>query len=269
MEVNEIGPLIGESLKHGADKISDIYEKHAPRIWTGVCVAGAIFLPITSATAAIKSVRMIDAEEERLKRKLTVSEKIKLCWKSWIATTAAVGITAGSALMSLEESEKRIALMATGIQVLSEANKTDILNKVEEVAGKKKSDEISNRLAEDRVKGMAFENAQHTKFGDEPWLEPITGTDWIGDRNSLDAAVLRVNERFMEGEEVIFKDLFDEIGVECKSTLKWMKLSNKIMLRAPGMTRLPDGRVANLVSYYELPFDRESVFEVFNIRLWE
>jgi len=277
MQLKEVGSLVGSTLKAGADKASDIYQKHAAKIWTGVCVTGAIFLPITSATAAIKSIRLIDAEEARLKRKLKYGEKIKLCWKCWFGTVAAVGITAGSALMSLNESEKKIALMATGIQVLSETNKNDILNKVEEVAGKKKRDEVANRLADDEVKDMTLEDIQHTKYGNDLWLEPYTGTVWYGDRNSVDAAKNVIKGIFSDNsyahdedrEGPILKDFLDAIGVQTSSKLQWVKLSPNFDLRYPSMARLPNEKVCNVICYTECPFDNESALAVLKMRLWD
>lgn len=269
MKLSELGPLIGSSLKSGADAIADIYAEHAPRIWTGVCVTGVIFLPFMSANAMAKSIRLIEVEEERLGRKLKKREVFKLCWKCWLGTTVTTGVAAGSALMSLEESEKKIAIMATSIQVLSEANKTDILNKVEEVAGKKKRNEVENRLADEQGKTFCEDNAQYNKFGDDWWNEPYTGLWWWGTRNQIDRAYNHIHERQLDGETCYFGDYLDEIGIQTNSRLKYIVLANDFKLREPGIGRLPNGNSCQVISYTECPFDLDSLTNVLKMRFWD
>lgn len=269
MGLKELGPLIGSSLKTGANALVDIYKEHAPRIWTGVCITGVIFLPFMSASAMLKSMQLIEAKEKELGRKLSKWEIFRICWKCWIGTTATVGVTAGSAIMSLEESEKKLALMATSIQILSETQKTDILDKVEEVAGKKKRDEVANRIAADDVRNLNPDDIQHTKFGIEPWLEPYSGTAWWGDHNSTKQAELEIQKRFALGERPRLGDFFDELGVHCNSRLKNIYLNPDFKLKYPSMTRLSNDKMCNVISYDGCPFDMDSVADVFKMRFWD
>lgn len=66
-------------------------KQHIPEISTGFGIGAFLAAIGLSIVATTKSVRKIDKEEEKLKRKLTGKEKFKLIWKDWTAPVISTG----------------------------------------------------------------------------------------------------------------------------------------------------------------------------------
>lgn len=193
-------------------KALKVLKKHAPGV---ALVGGGIGLcsaVVTSSVAAVKSVRLIDAEEEKLGRKLEFKEKAQLCWKTYLPTLLLTFTSSASLIYSGVRSNhdlKAAGLLYTASEAARQNLEEALINKY----GEKKFNDIQDEAAK-----MYHHDhpapAYVPKFGlaDVHFIDSRCNRHFIADKVFFDAGINRANAGLLQDGELTFNEVYDYIS---------------------------------------------------------
>lgn len=150
--------------------------RHAPAILTGMGIAGMVMSVIFSVKATPKAVEAIEEKKKELgKEKLTVGETIQTTWKYYLPTAITMVGSAACVLGSNSVSSRRSAAFAACC-TLSETAFQEYQDKVKEVVGERKENDIRADIASDRIAADPPKTSEIVFVGDGSQLfqEEIT-----------------------------------------------------------------------------------------------
>lgn len=127
-------------------KLGDFVNENLPHILTGVASIGVITTSVEAAKAAL-AVKEIDADESDERK---ASEKSKTIVKKWIPTVISGVLTIGCIVSSDVIHTKRYAGML-GAYLAAKTELPKYKQKLEELVGKDKAKEISDKVKEDET----------------------------------------------------------------------------------------------------------------------
>ena len=206
-------------------------KKHSSPILTGVGISLDVTCAVLTGQAMVKANRIIEAEADKLGRKLTNEEKIKLTWKLFLLPAgfglAGAGCHIGSNIAS---HKKQMALV--GIATASETAYSKLKNQIPEMVSPKKAKEIKEAHLNDLAKSNfpqeeEIENARNRQtpnaeavlfFFEYPGRWIRTNTD------DLIRAQNTTNERMTVHGKASLADVEYDLGVKISSLaedLQW------------------------------------------------
>ena len=190
---------------------------NAPAILTAVGVTGVVTTAVLTAKATFKAADKIRDEQERLDKEeqshpLTTQEKVKLVWPEYIPA-AGVGLMAVTAVLAANHvSSDRAAAMASAYTI-AQKGLTDYRDKVVEMIGDKKEEEVREEVAKDRIKAANFENVVLTPRGDALFLDTHSGRVFRSDMESVRAAVNDINAELLANDYASLSEFYDHLGI--------------------------------------------------------
>lgn len=191
--------------------------KHKTKLATGGGIAALIASNVLTGIATWRSIRKNDAIEAEIGRKTTKKEKVKVCWKYWVApiTTAGVGI---SSIIWSDKKQLKItsaALTACSIEKKNfDEYKQIVANKLDEKTQK----EVEKEYAQKKVEEIELQPRKYecgVPEGDQVYCyDPMFNVKFIASPNEIQAGV---NEFNSGQSQYISKgtvdDLYDFWGV--------------------------------------------------------
>lgn len=151
--------------------------KHEPELLTGLGITGLVFSTVWGVKATVSAVKAVERKKKELKvDKLPVKETIKTTWKYYIPVVASTAVSIPCIIGGNRIYSKRNAALAAAY-TLSETALQQYQDKVTEIVGEKKAQEIHESVSADNVdksysKGKS--SVVVTGEGDSLFYEPLT-----------------------------------------------------------------------------------------------
>lgn len=189
--------------------------KHAPGILTGLGISGMFGAAIGAVMATPQALRNIEAEKERLDvAKLTPKETVKVTYKCYLPSvitgvSSAVCIVCGHRLHA-----RRNAAIATAFS-LQEIAMSEYKNKVREVVGEKKEQEIRDEINKDRMDKVPYRSSEVfiTPLGETLFLDVMSKRYFKSDINRVRAIINDINRRLLSEMYISLNELYYELGL--------------------------------------------------------
>lgn len=184
----------------------------------GVGLCGAV---VTSSIAAVKSVRLIDAEEQRLGRKLTLKEKVKLCGKNYLPTMLLV-CASGTSLAFSGVRYKYDLKQAGLLYTASETARKNLENAIAKKYGEKKLTDIRDEAARQYVAEHPVLPGEHvldTGLGNKLCYDLLTGRKFLCDPEAIKSGINEANVRLHDYEELSFDGLWECVSEKFGETV--------------------------------------------------
>lgn len=199
-----------------------VLSKHSPEILTGIGIAGMITTTILAVKATPEALELLErAKNKKMETpedepKLTAVETVKAAWKPYVPA-AIVGVTSTACLIGgTRVSLRRNAALATAYQ-LSTTALTEYKEKVVETIGERKERAIHDELAKDKVEKIPIQQSEviFTGKGESMCLDDLSGRYFKSDRNRIDRAVNKLNQRMTSGMEmyISLNEFYDAIDI--------------------------------------------------------
>ena len=208
-----------DSLTNVLNRLQFTMVKHGPEILTGIGIAGMVTSTVLAVRATPKAIRLLEEEAESrgdvLVCQLSVSEKIKTCWKCYIPSVV-TGIASTACLIGASSvNSKRNAALAAAYNI-STAALTEYKDKVIETVGEKKERAIRDEIAKDKIEM----NPVHTKEvimtgkGKTLCYDGIFGRYFESDMDTIRRALNTINREIIHGDMYAsLNDFYDAIGI--------------------------------------------------------
>lgn len=203
---------------------------HAPALLTAFGAVGVASTAVLAGRAAYASHDRIlterlsrvpeDTESDEITLEpLNRSETVRLVWPLYIPAATTGAFTVAAIILAHRVNSKRAAVMVAAY-ALNEGKLEEYKNKVEEVFGEKKAQELSDNLVQDRV------NSQY-KEG-EVIFSPLDGKIMIRDeysgrffwstREVVDRAVNEINAEIIQNDYCTLTDFYSLVDLSPVST---------------------------------------------------
>ncbi len=170
--------------------------KHEPEILTGLGIAGLVFSTIWGVKATISAVKAAEDKKKELKvEKLPVKETIKTTWKFYIPVVVSSAVSIPCIIGGNRIYSKRNAALAAAYTISETALQT-YQDKVKEIVGEKKTQEIQESISSDKVAETYSQNKGNiviTGDGDSLFYEPITDRYFKSNWNRILKAANELN----------------------------------------------------------------------------
>lgn len=204
------------NIKAGFGKTLKFLDDKAPMILTGLAVVGVGATAILTGKAALKVHEVMrdvefDSLEPSDKHELVVEEIIPAV----IPPVAAGLFTVGCVVGAQAKNGARIAALA-GAYTLKDQAFADYKEAAEGFLGKKKSQEVHEKVAQKRLTGDPAPNDNYilaTGHGDMLCYDLMTGTYFKSDVESIRRAVNTINAQILDDGEATWNDFRYELGL--------------------------------------------------------
>lgn len=192
--------------------------ENAPAILIGLAILSggtAVVLAVKDTPKALK--RIEEKKQETGVDKLTPIETVKVTWPCYVPTALAFTFAAGCAIGSQSIHAKRHAALATAYKI-SETALVEYRDKVVETIGEKKEQTVRDNVAQEQINKTPFipEEVKITGKGSSLFLDPLSNTYFISDKQVLHSAENKLNKAMMQSVcgSVSLNDFYVEIGLE-------------------------------------------------------
>lgn len=226
-----------------AKAIEDVLKKHGTEIAIGLGIGGMLAGTVMAVAATPKALEDIEIEKDRQNQeiikaaedagedtfeiidKLPPVDVVKACWKRYIPAAATCLASAGCIIGANSVHVKRNAALATAYK-LSETALTEYHDKVVEVVGEKKEQEIQDEICKDHVKKNPPINKEViiTSSGQTTCLDTISGRYFKSDIESIRKIENTLNYRMRDEMYISLNELYYELGLtytELGETMGW------------------------------------------------
>ena len=150
-----------------------------PETLIGVGIGGFISAAVMAGKASIKANQIIDDTEYYENKDLSLSEKVKATWKCYIPTAIVVAGSTYAILMGTNILNKKNASLMASAGALAETLNL-YSDKVKEVVGEEKADEIRKEVTKERVARKAAGPKSYSSNDDDVLcFDNISGTYFI------------------------------------------------------------------------------------------
>ena len=197
-------------------KILRTISRNAPGIalvYGGVGMLGAV---VTSSVAAIKSVRLIDAEEKKRGEKLTTKEKVQLCWKNYILTTLLTLTSEASLIFSGKKYAANLK-QASLLYAASEAARQSLEENVIKRFGEKKFNDLQDDVAAQYAEKHPITERTEiidTHKGTTLCLDTLSGRYFYCDIQTIKAGLNAANAMLLDNDYISYNMLWECISSE-------------------------------------------------------
>lgn len=205
--------------------IKSSLSKKSPEILTGIGIAGMITTTVLAVKATPKALDLIAAAEEEKSVydeanddwktiPLTAKETIKATWKCYLPSVVTCTASVACLIGASSVNAKRNAALATAY-ALSETALKEYKEKVIETIGEKKSKNIDEAIAKDRIEKNPISKNEIfiTGDGDTICYDSISGRYFTSNIDKLKKIENELNRRLIDEMYISLDDFYDEIGL--------------------------------------------------------
>lgn len=226
-----------------------------PETLIGVGIGGFISAAVMAGKASVKANQIIDDTEYYENKDLSLSEKVKATWKCYIPTAIVVAGSTYAVLMGTNILNKKNASLMASAGALAETLNL-YSDKVKEVVGEEKADEIRKEVAKERVARKAAGPKSYSNNDDDVLcFDNISGSYFISNMAKLKDIEHELNKRMLNENYVLLNEYYEEIGLEScyiGSVMGWHIDRGFIDLDFDSMVT-KDGKLALVVDHNVLP----------------
>lgn len=202
-------------IKTAANAVYEFLKKNDTQILTGMAIVSGIsaliFMPKSIRTAD----KIKEQKKEELKTKtLTPKQVVKATWKCYIPTAVMECVSVACLLCAASTNLKRNAALSAAY-VISQDQMTKYQDKVKEMIGDKKEQEVRDNVAQDEIKKKPLKNSEViiTEKGDTLCYDMYSGIYFKSDRDKINKAVNEVNRKMLTSGSASINDLYYELGI--------------------------------------------------------
>lgn len=190
--------------------------KNSPQILMGIGITGMFTTVVLAVKATPKALECIEeTKAEQDVTELTVVDTVKSTWKCYVPA-AVTGLASTACLLgSNSVNTRRTAALATAYKI-SEAALAEYKDKVVEVIGEKKEQQVREKVAKARLEGNPVSTHEiiYTNKGGTLCYEPLTGRYFTSSADILHKAENEINRKLNYDWYVSLNEFFVEIGLE-------------------------------------------------------
>lgn len=193
------------------NKVSD----KSPEILIGLGLAGMLTSTVLAVKATPKALKIIEEEEEYRKEALTRLQKVKLTWKYYAPAAIGYCTSAACIIGANSVNSKRNAVLA-GAYKLSENALLEYRDKVVEVLGEEKENEIRDSIAEDRIRQETGQSSTVIVAGkgDTLCYDMYSGRYFNSNMDEINKILNKINYKLMSDNMISLNDFYYEIGLD-------------------------------------------------------
>lgn len=230
--------------------------KYTPQILLGMGVAGMIATTVLAVKATPKALTLIETSRAEKQETLSKPEIVKAAWKCYIPAAVTCVASVACIIGGSAEQTRRGAVIGAAYQ-LSEAAFREYSDKVVEVIGEKKEQEVRDAIAKERIERNPVSQNEViiTQKGDQLCYDSISGRYFKSDIEKLRRAENIVNHQLITQMYVSLNDLYYEFGIdgiEVGYALGWNINTGCINLCFSSQLT-PEGTPCVVVEYREKP----------------
>lgn len=244
--------------KNVFDSVGRFVDRNAPEILLGVGIAGMVTATVLSVKATPKAIKSIKKKKKELgKEKLTVGETISACWKNYILPAGIEIASIGVICFGGGTYRRRNAILAT-TAAMTESAFRHYTDKVVEVVGEKKAQQIQDKVAQERVAEHPVSASKVIMTGgDTLCFDSECNIYFKSDKNRIDKAINMINNQLNTSEDpehfVPLNDFFYELDIPATKYGKMVGWrADRGMMRANYSSQLADDGTPVLVLSYNL-----------------
>jgi len=272
---------LSNSIRSIANTAMSMCQKHAPEILTGLGIAGAVSSTVLAVKATPKALEDIkyakidkvladndqlspeEAESKAADASLTPVETVKTCWKYYIPAAVSGAASIACIIGGQHISMRRNAAIA-GAYALSEATLKDYKDKVKDVVGEKKTTEIHDAIAQDKLADSPVPDSLNvTGDGKTLCFDPYSGRYFRSDMETLRRRVNDANYYLMQNQRMLLNDWYDFIDLEATKIgwdMAW-KVDEGLLEFKPSSLIAPNGEPCIVVDFINGPvFDTDMYY---------
>lgn len=189
--------------------------KRSPEILTGIGIAGMITTTVLAVKATPKAYLIIEDEKTVKEDKLTPLEVVKCTWTCYIPAALTCAASVACLIGASSVNLKRNAALATAYQ-LSTTALNEYKNKVVEVIGEKRANDIREKVVEDKIKNNQTGNSQViiTGGGDTLCYDCLGGRYFKSSMDKIKKAENEINRLMLRDMYVSLNEFYDELGLD-------------------------------------------------------
>ena len=189
--------------------------KRSPEILTGIGIAGMITTTVLAVKATPKAYLIIEDERSVKDDDLTPLDVVKCTWKCYIPATLTCAASVACLIGASSVNLKRNAALATAYQ-LSTTALNEYKNKVVEVIGEKRANDIREKIADDKIKNNPVGGSQVivTGGGDSLCYDCLGGRYFKSSMDKIKKAENEINRLMLRDMYVSLNEFYDELGLE-------------------------------------------------------
>lgn len=234
-----------------------------------LCLISATVNTILTGYLTYKAYKKTREKIQEMEKESTTpvdtKEKVKVCYKYWIPPMAACFTSLASSFIGYRIQTKRNASLVAAYTLLEASNQAT-KDKMNELLGIQKADEITDAVAKERIaKAMDSNLIEETGLGTMIWYDAYTGHVIRTSRNALEAARNMLNDALLRYDTQTISDFYSYLNLDSEwgfatshgwdASVEMMSLSFK-----GSQTLLPDGSAYGIFEYQTRPFNLESRF---------
>lgn len=201
-----------ESFSKGIKKMQYGLKKHSPDIFIGIGISGMIGTAIMAAKATPKAIMIMEELEQN--GNPDKKEIIKNVAPVYIPSAILCVVSASFILLANKIRIDRGAALATAY-TFARDNLSDYRKKVAEKIGDKKSEEIDDDIARDKLEKNPVDNNGiiSTNKGTHLCYDAVTGRYFYSDIEEIRKAVNDLNQTMLNENYVSLNDFHESIGL--------------------------------------------------------
>lgn len=197
------------SLTDMAKNVGKFTTDNSPVVLTAIGVTGVVTTSILAAKGGMKAADILRDEDVTL----TTQEKALKTWKCYIPAVSSGALTCTAIVASTQIGNRRAAAMAAAY-TLSEKKVNEYRNKVAEVVGEKKAEEIQAEVQKDTIDREYSDDVVIMTSGDQLCYDSMSGRFFMSDMEALKYAMNRVNHQINNDGYASLNDFYDHIGID-------------------------------------------------------
>lgn len=202
------------NLKNAINTSKIFVDKHSPEILTSIGITGMIGTTVMAVAATPKALRLIEDKKEELDTdELTKREVIQSCWKCYVPSMITGAASIACLIGATSINNRRNVVLATAYKI-SESTLKEYRDKVVDVLGEEKEQEIRDEIAKDRVQQRPIsENIIIPSKGDTLCYDSISGRYFNSDVDKIRKAENKLNKGLLNEPYMSLNDFYDFIGL--------------------------------------------------------
>lgn len=250
--------------KYGKKGIQFLDDK-APELCLGLTIGNTLLTGYLTYKAYKKSQEKLKELEKEADKPLEFTDKAKVCYKYWIPPLAACFTSVASSIIGYRIQTKRTASLMAAYTLLEASNQAT-KDKMNELLGIQKADEINDAVARERIsKAIDGNLIEETGLGTMIWYDAYTGHVIRTSRNALEAARNMLNDALLRYDTQTISDFYSNLNLDSEwgfaTSHGWDASVEMLSLSFKGSeSLLPDGTAYGIFDYQTKPFNLESRF---------
>lgn len=191
-------------------------KKHTPEILTGIGITGLVSAGVMAVRATPKALMLIEEKKYDYDvEELTKLETIKTTWTCYVPSVIVGGMSVCCLIGASSVNFRRNAALATAYS-LSESALKEYQEKVVEVIGEKKEQNVRDAIVKDKIDKNPVTNREVflTEKGNTLCLDLMSKRYFRTDIDMLKRAVNDLNRRMRDEMFISLNDFYYEIGLD-------------------------------------------------------